>query len=36
MGTERPAELVRAAGLPPAAQAAILGGNAERLLGEMR
>jgi aminocarboxymuconate-semialdehyde decarboxylase len=32
MGSERPAELVRAAGLPPGEEAAILGGNAERLM----
>ena len=32
MGTERPAEIVRALGLPPEEEAAILGGNAERLL----
>lgn len=33
MGTERPAEIVRGLGLPPEAEAAILGGNALRLLG---
>ena len=33
MGTERPAELVRALGLPPDDEALILGGNAERVLG---
>jgi aminocarboxymuconate-semialdehyde decarboxylase len=35
MGDPRPAEVVRALGLPPADEAAILGGNAERLLGEV-
>ena len=34
MGDERPAELVRALGLPPEEEAAILGGNAEALLGQ--
>lgn len=33
MGSERPAELVRSAGLAGAEEAAILGGNAERLFG---
>lgn len=33
MGVERPAELVRALGLPPDGEALILGGNALRLLG---
>ena len=32
MGSERPAELVRALGLPSDAEALILGGNALRLL----
>jgi aminocarboxymuconate-semialdehyde decarboxylase len=32
MGSERPAELVYALGLPPDAEALILGGNALRLL----
>jgi aminocarboxymuconate-semialdehyde decarboxylase len=32
MGVERPAEIVRALGLPPEDEAKILGGNAERLL----
>jgi aminocarboxymuconate-semialdehyde decarboxylase len=32
MGVERPAEIVRALGLPPEDEAAILSGNAERLL----
>jgi aminocarboxymuconate-semialdehyde decarboxylase len=34
MGSERPAEIVRALGLPPEAEASILGGNALRLLQE--
>ncbi len=34
MGVERPAELVRALGLPAEQEAAILGGNALRLLGQ--
>jgi aminocarboxymuconate-semialdehyde decarboxylase len=33
MGLERPAEMVRALGLPPDAEAAVLGGNTLRLLG---
>jgi aminocarboxymuconate-semialdehyde decarboxylase len=33
MGSERPAELVRALGLDPVEETAILGGNALRLLG---
>lgn len=35
MGDARPAEVVRALGLPAADEEAILGGNAERLLGEV-
>jgi aminocarboxymuconate-semialdehyde decarboxylase len=35
MGTEHPAEIVRALGLPPDEEALILGGNALRLLQEM-
>jgi aminocarboxymuconate-semialdehyde decarboxylase len=34
MGVERPAELVRALGLPPGQEEQILGGNALRLLGQ--
>ncbi len=34
MGSERPAEIVRALGLPPDDEALILGGNALRLLQE--
>ncbi|HLY87020.1 MAG TPA: amidohydrolase family protein [Gaiellaceae bacterium] len=34
MGTERPAEVVRALGLPPDEEALILGGNALRLLAQ--
>lgn len=34
MGVERPAEIVRELGLPPEQEAAILGGNALRLLGQ--
>jgi aminocarboxymuconate-semialdehyde decarboxylase len=34
MGVERPAELVRALGLPPEQEEQILGGNALRLLGQ--
>jgi aminocarboxymuconate-semialdehyde decarboxylase len=34
MGDERPAEIVRSLGLPPDDEAAILGGNALRLLGQ--
>jgi aminocarboxymuconate-semialdehyde decarboxylase len=34
MGTERPAEIVRALGLPPDEEAQILGGNALRLLAQ--
>jgi len=33
MGVERPAEIVRALGLPAQQEAAILAGNARRLLG---
>jgi aminocarboxymuconate-semialdehyde decarboxylase len=33
MGSERPADLVREAGLPERERDLILGGNAERLLG---
>jgi aminocarboxymuconate-semialdehyde decarboxylase len=33
MGLERPADIVRALGLPPDAEAAVLGGNTLRLLG---
>ena len=36
MGVERPAEIVRALGLAPAEEQAILGGNARRLLGQER
>jgi aminocarboxymuconate-semialdehyde decarboxylase len=36
MGTEHPAEIVRALALPPDEEALILGGNALRLLGERR
>jgi aminocarboxymuconate-semialdehyde decarboxylase len=35
MGDARPAEVVRALGLPADEEAAILGGNAQRLLGEV-
>jgi aminocarboxymuconate-semialdehyde decarboxylase len=34
MGIERPAEIVRSLGLPPEQEAAVLGGNALRLLGQ--
>ena len=34
MGDERPADIVRAAGLPAATEAAVLGGNAIRLLSQ--
>jgi aminocarboxymuconate-semialdehyde decarboxylase len=34
MGVERPAEIVRALQLPAQDEAAILGGNAKRLLGQ--
>ncbi len=36
MGVERPAEIVRALGLAPDEEQAILGGNAQRLLGQER
>jgi len=36
MGVERPAEIVRALGLTPGEEEAILGGNARRLLGQER
>jgi len=36
MGVERPAEIVRALGLAPDEEQAILGGNARRLLGQER
>jgi aminocarboxymuconate-semialdehyde decarboxylase len=36
MGVERPAELVRALGLAPSEERAILGGNALRLLAQER
>jgi aminocarboxymuconate-semialdehyde decarboxylase len=36
MGVERPAEIVRALGLAPDEERAILGGNARRLLGQER
>lgn len=36
MGVERPAEIVRALGLDPGEEEAILGGNARRLLGQER
>jgi aminocarboxymuconate-semialdehyde decarboxylase len=35
MGDARPAEIVRALGLPAGEEAAILGGNAQRLIGEV-
>jgi hypothetical protein len=34
MGVERPAEIVRALGLPEEQETAILGGNALRVLGQ--
>jgi predicted TIM-barrel fold metal-dependent hydrolase len=36
MGSDRPTEIVRALGLPPDEEAAILGGNALRLLQRER
>jgi hypothetical protein len=33
MGDDRPAEVVRALGLPPGDEVAILGGNTLRLIG---